>query len=161
MAKNPTQSLTTNEFSKLTGIPVATVGKLLRDGKLKGEKVSGRWMIAADQAKRQMVQELSSKGGSGKAVQSKSAAEAPKSEPKTPVKPPKPDSPQKGRIESPPKAGAKSLSIPDFSRLTYLTDYGVEEYLKTGRLRGSKDAQGNWRIDAGNLDDPSIKHLIR
>jgi hypothetical protein len=118
-------------------------------------------MIAADQAKRQMVQELSSKGGSGKAVQSKSAAEAPKSEPKTPVKPSKPDSPQKGRIESPPKAGAKSLSLPDFSRLTYLTDYGVEEYLKTGRLRGSKDAQGNWRIDADNLDDPRIKHLIR
>jgi hypothetical protein len=41
--------LSTKEFSSLTGIPVSSVAKMLREGKLKGEKSAGKWMIPASQ----------------------------------------------------------------------------------------------------------------
>jgi excisionase family DNA binding protein len=161
MAKQPPKSLTTSEFSKLTGIPTATVGKLLRDGKIDGKKVSGRWKIDADQVKRQAVKELSPKSGVEKGVQGQAAAKARQSEAKPSPKPGPPDAPSGKRGDVRSKGPAKTFSISEFSPLTYLTEYGVEQYLNSGRLRGSKDAQGNWRIDADNLEDPTFRHLIR
>jgi hypothetical protein len=41
--------LSTKEFSSLAGIPASSVTKMLREGKLKGEKSAGKWMIPASQ----------------------------------------------------------------------------------------------------------------
>lgn len=38
-------TLTTREFSRLTGIPVASVARMLRQSQLRGEKRSGKWAI--------------------------------------------------------------------------------------------------------------------
>ena len=38
-------SLSTREFSELTGIAVSTVNRLLREGKIKGVKTAGKWKI--------------------------------------------------------------------------------------------------------------------
>jgi len=38
-------SLSTREFSELTGIAISTVNRLLRKGKIKGVKTAGRWKI--------------------------------------------------------------------------------------------------------------------
>jgi hypothetical protein len=60
-----------------------------------------------------------------------------------------------------PAAGMKSFSIAEFAGMTYLTEKGVAEWLKVGRLTGSQDDQGAWRIDAVNLDVAGIKRLVR
>lgn len=161
MAKKP-QSLSTSEFSKKTGIPVSTVSKLIRDGKIKAKKASGKWMVAESQLKAKAVQELL-KGGkpapaAGKAAKSKkTAAKAKKASPvkKAPA-PAKKAEPKKA-----PKPSGKSLSIAEFSELTYLTEFGVENFLQMGRLTGSRGEDGNWRIDAANLKAPGIKQLVR
>ena len=57
-----TKSLSTSEFSKLTGILVLTVGKLIREGKIKGKKASGKWKIAESQLKAKAVIELTQVG---------------------------------------------------------------------------------------------------
>ena len=60
-----------------------------------------------------------------------------------------------------PATGQKSFSIAEFAGMTYLTEKGVAEWLKLGRLRGSQDAQGAWRIDAANLEASIVKRLVR
>ena len=57
MAKK-TENISTSEFSKLSGLSVSQVSKLLRDGKIKGVKESGKWMISRDQLELKVVQEL-------------------------------------------------------------------------------------------------------
>jgi len=41
------QLLTTSEFASQAGIASAKVSKLIRNGKIKAEKKSGKWMIDA------------------------------------------------------------------------------------------------------------------
>jgi hypothetical protein len=45
--------------------------------------------------------------------------------------------------------------------MTYLTEKGVRQWLKTGRLSGRAGADGKVRVDAANLDRPELQHLIR
>jgi hypothetical protein len=59
-------------------------------------------------------------------------------------KPGKPAAPKADK----PAAATKSFSIAEFAGMTYLTEKGVAEWLKIGRLTGSQDDQGAWRIDA-------------
>jgi hypothetical protein len=47
-AKKP-EYISTNEFSSLSGLSVSQVSKLLREGKIKGLKESGKWMISRSQ----------------------------------------------------------------------------------------------------------------
>jgi excisionase family DNA binding protein len=54
MAKQD-QLLTTREFASRAGIPTSTVTKLIKVGKVRAEKKSGKWMIAADQLKSEVV----------------------------------------------------------------------------------------------------------
>ncbi len=70
-------------------------------------------------------------------------------------------SPEQGKkIES--AAGAnKSFSIAEFAQMTYLTEKGVSEWLKTGQLAGQQNDKGDWRIDAANLEKPNVKRLVR
>jgi hypothetical protein len=57
--------------------------------------------------------------------------------------------------------GAQTYSVSEFSSLTYLTEYGVLEFLKKGRLQGVRDEKGQWRLGADNLRNPGMRHLIR
>ena len=55
----------------------------------------------------------------------------------------------------------KTFSVVEFSEMTYLTLKGVNEWLKQGKLKGEKDENGSWLVDAANLQLPFIKKLIR
>ena len=55
----------------------------------------------------------------------------------------------------------KTYSVAEFSAMTYLTDFGVMDWLKKGRIKGIQDETGEWRIDAANLEITNIKRLLR
>lgn len=55
----------------------------------------------------------------------------------------------------------KTFSIVEFSEMTYLTEKGVNDWLKQGKLNGEKDEKGNWLVDAASLQLPFMKKLIR
>jgi len=159
-----TKSLSTSEFSKLTGIPVSTVGKFVREGKIKGKKASGKWMVAESQLQSKAVKELTQVG------QQKPALPIDGDAPKTAAKTSLPSHAKKKKAAAAqepaaplknPDPSAKAYSVAEFSQMTYLTDFGVEDFLKKGRLKGKRDKAGNWRVFADNLENPSIRHLIR
>lgn len=133
MAKKYTNTLSTKQFSTITGLPVATVTKMLRTGQIIGNKSSGRWVIPKDQ--------LPSKtDGSEETVSFVSTTE-------------------KTRAI---KASYKSdYSIREFCKITYLTEFGIEKWLKNGKIKGYRDNEGNWRVDADSLNLPTLKHLLR
>ena len=142
--------LTSAEFAKKTGLTTAAVSKLIREGKIKATKKSGKWMIDSDQLKAKAVTADSKPG--------KPAAQKKAAKPKTAaVKDKKSAAPKADK----PAAATKSFSIAEFAGMTYLTEKGVAEWLKIGRLTGSQDNQGAWRIDAANLEAPGIKRLVR
>ena len=143
MAKK-SELLTSAEFAKKTGLKTAAVSKLIREGKIKATKKSGKWMINPDQLNAAAVTAAPSSG-----------KPAPKK--KAPVKTKAAAAPKADK----PAAGAKTFSISEFAGMTYLTEKGVSEWLKIGRLSGSQDAQGAWRIDAANLEAPGMKRLVR
>jgi len=55
----------------------------------------------------------------------------------------------------------KAFSVVEFSEMTYLTQKGVNEWLKQGKLKGQKDAKGNWLVDAASFELPFMEKLIR
>ncbi len=55
----------------------------------------------------------------------------------------------------------KTYSIVEFSEMTYLTLKGVNEWLKQGKLKGEKDENGNWLVDADSLQLAFMEKLIR
>ena len=55
----------------------------------------------------------------------------------------------------------KTFSVAEFSEMTYLTEKGVNEWLKQRRLKGEKDEKGNWLVDSASLQLPFLKKLIR
>ncbi len=159
MAKK-SKLLTTGEFSKLSGISASTLNKWIRDKKIKAEKQSGKWMIGEDQLKSKDVLAF------GKSTPVKPAAGGKKKSPKparklveVATKSKKTTKPDKAPKK--PSAGTKTYTIDEFSKMTYLTDFGVREFLKKGRLKGEIDAGGTWKVFAENLLDPLIKHLVR
>ena len=54
------KTLTTAQYSAKTGVAVSTVARMLRQGKIRGEKRSGKWAIFAS--------ELSGGGGNNQAL---------------------------------------------------------------------------------------------
>lgn len=56
MADND-NTLTTADFSKQTGMTVSTITKLLRQGKIRGEKRSGKWAIHISELKNPVVEQ--------------------------------------------------------------------------------------------------------
>ena len=54
----PSKSMTTREFAEATGIPTATISKLIREGKLKARKEGKSWMIPPSQLEAKVVREL-------------------------------------------------------------------------------------------------------
>ncbi|CAB1055834.1 hypothetical protein D1BOALGB6SA_568 [Olavius sp. associated proteobacterium Delta 1] len=141
MAKQ-NQFLTTGEFASKAGIPTSSVTKLIREGKIKAKKKSGKWMISSDQ--------LEAQAGpvSNKPAKKKATAKKP-----TPTKM---DKPAKAKTTA-----GKMYTVAEFAGLTYLTEFGVKEWLKQGRLTGQQAAGGEWMIDAANLELPGVKRLVR
>lgn len=131
-------TLTTVEYSELTGMSIATITQLLRQGKLHGEKRCGKWAIYHS-ARQEMNQATS-------------CASNP------------PNGTTGATFDNPPPAMAKaekSYDVKTFAQLTYLTENGVQQWLKIGRLSGSTDAGGQVLVDAANLDRPELQHLLR
>ena len=119
---------TTAQYSAKTGVAVSTVAKMLRQGKLRGEKRGGKWVIFASEQK------------NGGHLPKKTADSVP-----TARRP----------------ASGDTYDVERFARLTYLTENGVRQWLRIGRLSGSTDSGGNPRVDASNLLRPELKHLVR
>jgi excisionase family DNA binding protein len=133
------ETLTTRQFAEKAGVSTATVSKWLRDGTIDGRKSGGRWRVPADQLDR---------------------LAAPSSGETRPAGAPA----RGGKTGEPAPAGKKAreaYSLEAFSAMTYLTPYGVERWLKEGRLKGTRDDAGNWRVDASNLDDKAVQRMLR
>ena len=157
------ERLSTSEFAKLTGVPTASITKLIRDGKLKAVKEGGKWMIAKSQSKLKVLKDYTKTqqtAAKKKVKAPKSPANAKAAAPKPAQKPPQsPPATQKPKRS--PRASGKTFSVAEFSAMTYLTDYGVTAWLKQGRLEGSVDDSGQWRVAASSLDLPNVKRLLR
>jgi len=171
----PNTSMTTREFAKATGIPAATISKLIREGKLKARKEGQSWMIPQSQLAAKVVRELGKPPKPPKAKKPSTPAAAPTPAkaakqvrrapvpspappvPAAPVPPPEPAIAT--RPENPP--AEKTYSVSEFAAMTYLTEKGVSEWLKSGKLKGVKTESGEWRVLESNLQAPSISRLVR
>lgn len=136
----PNEMLTTRRFAEQAGVTPSTVSKWLRDGKIAGQKQGGTWQVPADQ--------LAVVAAAASASESDTAP-----------------APTKSKHPSAPAAttagGHKDFSVEAFAELTYLTVAGVQRWLKEGRLQGSQDANGNWRVDGNNLVREAFQRLVR
>lgn len=128
------KTLTTGEFSQLTGIAVPTITRMLRQDKIRGKKRSGKWIIYENELQNSAVVAQKDPGGI---------------------------SPGVDPIRDVPVASHKTYDVEAFALMTYLTEKGVRQWLKTGRLSGHPGADGMVRVDAANLDRPELQHLIR
>lgn len=131
---NTDMTLTTGEFSNVTGLTVSTIAKMLRLGKLSGEKRKGKWAIFESELQRHKIQG----NKKGKQFSGKTAS-----------------------VANIPASHADSYTIEEFARLTYLTEKGVHNWLKTGRLTGNLNPGGSGMVDGDNLSRPELRHLIR
>jgi predicted site-specific integrase-resolvase len=144
MAKE-NQYLTTREFASRARITTSIVTKMIREGRIQAEKKSGKWRIAPNQLK--SIPATSRQPG-------KPAAGTPPSSEK-------PASPKRQKSSQEQRSAAKHYRISEFAALTYLTEKGVVNWLKQGRLAGHKDQLGSWQVDAANLEKPDVKRLVR
>jgi excisionase family DNA binding protein len=128
------KTLTTSEYAKKTGLAASTVARMLREGKLRGEKHGRKWAIPANELENSGVEN------------GQPDATAPSSPPP---------------VSNSPSSSAKTYDIEAFSRLTYLTKKGVRQWIKDGRLTGTIDSVGNLKVDAANLQRADFKHLVR
>lgn len=56
---------------------------------------------------------------------------------------------------------SEAYSVDEFAAMTYLTAWGVTDWLRSGRLPGHIDDAGSWRVDPACLQDPHVKRLLR
>ena len=158
----PSKSMTTREFAEATGIPTATISKLIREGKLKARKDGKSWMIPQSQLEAKVVREL---GKPPKPTNAKKpstpAPSPPPPAPAAPVPPPAPvaEPAVDTRPENAP--AEKTYSVSEFSAMTYLTQKGVSEWLRIGKLQGISQENGELRVMASNLQVPDISRLVR
>jgi excisionase family DNA binding protein len=184
----PSKSMTTSEFAKATGIPAATISKLIREGKLKARKEGQSWMIPQSQLAAKVVRELGKPPKPPKSKKPSTPTKTPKRStpaaaptpakaakpvrrppapspaskvPAAPVPPPEPvlEPAVATRPENPPVE--KTYSVSEFAAMTYLTEKGVNEWLRIGKLKGVKAESGEERVLASNLQVASISRLVR
>lgn len=135
MAKQDTV-LTTGEFALKAGLTTSSVTKMIREGKIKAKKVSGKWMISPDQLKAKSLQDATKSGNKTSAIKAAAKKSAP----------PRKDKPAKAKTTK-----VKTYTVAEFAAMTYLTEFGVMEWLKQGRLTGQHIAGGEWKVEAANL----------
>jgi predicted site-specific integrase-resolvase len=138
MKDNSSLKLSTKEFADRTGLTVATITKMLRKGQIKGKKRSGRWMISEDQLHIKAVVDLGQQSFSSKNDSTTPTTDVVKATSPT-----------------------KDYSVGEFSKITYLTEFGVKVWLKIGKIKGYQDEQGQWRVNADSLNMPNLQHLVR
>jgi excisionase family DNA binding protein len=126
--------LTTRQYADLAGVSTATISKWIRSGKLKAEKIGNKWMLPA-----------------GQLEQKKAAAPQASSPPLKASQTPSGSGP----------IGNTSYTVAEFSAMTYLTEFGVTQWLKQGRLAGTRDETGQWRVEAANLEKSDVQRLLR
>jgi hypothetical protein len=113
-----------------------------------------------------------SKSAPKKAAAAKKTAAPKKAKPAAVKKPaaPKKAKPAAAKKSAPPKKAkaakaktpaGKTIPLADFVSMTYLTENGVKEWLKQGRLTGLQGDSGEWMIEAANLELPDVKRLLR
>ncbi|MFO7706931.1 MAG: helix-turn-helix domain-containing protein [Desulfobacterales bacterium] len=166
---NPSKSMTTSEFAKATGIPAAAVSKLIRDGKLKAKKEGKCWMITASQLEAKAVRELGKAAKPAKGKKTKKPAPSRKAAEPVRAAIPVPAKPAASAAVLQPApvpasarpAAEKVYTVAEFAAMTYLTENGVAEWLKTGRLQGRQEAGGQWVVFESNLQVPDISRLVR
>ena len=132
MADND-NTLTTADFSKQTGLAVSTVTKMLRQGKIKGQKRAGKWAIYAGELQNPTLMRGKHAEASISPVPASSAS----------------------------IGNSTTYDVETFARMTYLTEYGVRQWLRIGRLKGAIVSGGEMRVDAANLKRPEFQHLLR
>ena len=173
----PRKSMTTREFAKATGIPAATISKLIREGKLKARKEGQSWLIPQSQLAAKVVRELGKPPKPPKAKKPSTPAPTPakaakpvrrapapspaQAVPAAPVPPPEPVSEPAVGVRPKGPSAEKTYSASEFAAMTYLTEKGVSEWLKSGKLKGVKTESGEWRVLASNLQVASISRLVR
>jgi hypothetical protein len=158
-------SMTSSEFAKAARVSAASISKLIRDGKLKARKEGGKWMIPQNQLDSAVLHNLkgSAKAGRSKPARARQAPKAAESAslPSVPAAPaaptPAPEAPRKPDI----RTEEKTYTIPEFAALTYLTEKGVAEWLKAGRIKGVQKENGEWRVLEANLHVADISRLLR
>ena len=128
------KTLTTGEFSQITGIAVSTITQMLRRGKIRGEKRSGKWAIYKNELQNAAVVTPNNRKSKSTSVD---------------------------LVSNPPSVSPKTYDVDAFVQMTYLTEKGVRQWLRTGRLSGRAGADGKVRVDAANLARPELQHLIR
>jgi predicted site-specific integrase-resolvase len=133
MAEND-KTLTTAEFSQMTGIAVSTITRMLRQKTIRGKKRSGKWAIDESELRHTAVVTQKDPGARSAGVDPADIA---------------------------PAAAPQTYDVEAFVQMTFLTEKGVRQWLKTGRLSGRTGADGKLRVDAANLDRPELRHLIR
>lgn len=156
-------SLSTREFSEQTGIAVSTVSRLLREGKIKGVKTAGKWKIDKTEMTAKAIQAILKPSGKETASGKIDRTAAKKAEAQGSGVSTDRISATEDKNATPGTStdGARTYSVTEFSGLTYLTEYGVLEFLKKGRLQGVRDEKGQWRLGADNLRSPAMRHLLR
>lgn len=129
--------LTTSVFAKKAGVSAGTVLKWLRSGKIDGHKKNGKWLIAEEEISKVAPFEKT-RAQATMPVKSKPAPKVSALQP-----------------------GGSTYSVAAFSKMTYLTEFGVRLWLKTGRLISATDDTGRRGVNAASLDQPLIKRLLR
>ncbi len=155
MAK-PITSMTTREFAKATGIPAATVSKLIRDGKLKAKKEGNSWRIASSQLKAKAVLELEKPATPAKGKKAAKPALAPKAARPANVAAARPAAPLRpvAPATAAPAPAAAPAPVPSPTERAYTV-------AESGRLMGRQEAGGQWVVFESNLQVPDISRLVR
>ena len=148
------QLLTTGGFASRAGLQPSKVSKLIREGKIEAEKKSGKWLIHPNQLQAKAVQR-SDKGA--KPIPKKKAVIAPPPPKNAAISATKSVSAANGTEDS----AGRAFTVSEFAEMTYLTEVGVGQWLKKGRLTGRQNEKGDWLIDAANLQVPVIRRLLR
>jgi hypothetical protein len=162
----PEKSMTTQEFANASGIPAAAISRLIRQGKLKASKKFGKWMIPQNQMNSAAVRDFiaAQKPAAGKSAAASTPAPGPQAAggaaaAQALIPPPDGPEPETPRQKETPVE--KGFSIAEFSAMTYLTEKGVADWLKSGRIKGRQLDNSVWQISADNLKVPDISRLLR
>jgi hypothetical protein len=169
--------MSTRDFAQAAGVSAASISKLIRDGRLKAKKEGGKWLIPKNQLGSEAVRALKAPSQAG---QRKPAGrrQARKTDRVSARRPPAPGpsvapEPEPARSPAPPapvaaappvtetRPGDKTFTIAEFAEMTYLTEKGVAEWLKSGRIQGVQKEDGEWRVLDRNLQVPDISRLLR
>ena len=162
------ETMTTAEFARAAGIPAATVTRLIREGKLRARKEGKAWKIPVSQIDAPALRRLGGPepgkraGGRKPAPQRRRPVEqAPAAAAPAAAASPSAEAPEAVAPAAAPPTAKSAYSVGEFAAMTCLTEQGIREWLRIGRLRGVCTPEGEWRVLEDNLSVPDIRRLLR